>query len=89
MNEYYIKADIRTEEKYSTLTLTSKDEESTLKIDKAIKEVIEIYGEEPEVYETTDESGSKLIVIEYEQHNNRTAGKAFEYIIKSLNITSC
>jgi len=83
-----IDAQFRSEEKYLKLSLAYEKEEKE-KVSSCVEKIIKKYDTKPETYISCNSKGKEILIIEYNEDTNRDAGKIFEEIISSLNITQC
>ena len=82
-----IDAEYKGEERYSKLALAYTTEEEAQMINGAIKKFCEAECDlTPEIYTSSLSSGRKVIVIEYHDDYDRTAGKIFQQILKTLDV---
>ncbi len=86
MGQCTIDAEYKGEERYSKLTFAYETEADKKLIDDALDEVTPKYEMKPHLYQTDRSNGRKLLVLEYHDDYDREAGKAFEEILKILNI---
>lgn len=84
-----IDAEFRSEEKFSKLSLAYEGEEEGKLVCSTVERITSKYPIQPESYTCNISHGREVLVIEYQDDNDREAGEIFEEIIKSLNITKC
>lgn len=84
-----IDAEFRSEEKFSKLSLAYEGEEEGKLVCSTVEKITSKYSIQPESYTCNISHGREVLVIEYQDDNDREAGEIFEEIIKSLNITKC
>jgi hypothetical protein len=84
-----IDAEVRSEERFSKLSLAYDCEEEKCSVCSCIENIIDKYDIKPETYTTCIANGKEVIVIEYHDDISREAGVIFEEIIKTLDIKSC
>ncbi|MDH5465558.1 MAG: hypothetical protein OEW60_07975 [Thiovulaceae bacterium] len=86
MGKCTIDAEYKGEERYSKLNIAYETEADKKLIDEALAEVTPKFDVQPHLYLTDASNGRKLLVVEYHDDYDRDAGKAFEEILKILNI---
>lgn len=84
-----IDAEYKSEERYAKLSLAYKGDEQHQQIEVAINECTPLCELTPNIYTSDISNGRKVIVIEYQDVTDRTAGEVFENIMKKLQITEC
>ncbi|MBD3798143.1 MAG: hypothetical protein IE887_10585 [Campylobacterales bacterium] len=84
-----IDAEVRSEERFSRLSLGYESEEEKQKVTECINVNITKNCVKPEMYTTKVSNGKEVIVIEYHDDVCREAGSIFEDILCSLNIKQC
>lgn len=84
-----IDAEFRSEEKFSKLSLAYKGKEEEELVCSTVKKIISKYDIQPKTYTCDISNNREVLVIEYQDDNNRESGAIFEEIIKTLNITKC
>ncbi len=89
MKECNIDAVYHGEERYSKLSLAYKTEEEHQDIENAITEASKGCILEPQIYTTPISKGRRVIVIEFHDDYDRTAGTVFDKMLKILGIESC
>lgn len=89
MHTCSIDAEHKGEERYSKLSLAFETEEERQRIEKAISDNVPQCELTPQIYTSDIANGRKVIVIEFHDDYDRSAGAVFEKIMKQLNITKC
>ena len=89
MDKCSIDAEFRGEERYSKLSLAYSSTEEEKKINDVFDEVTSQFQIKPQTYTSKTCDGRKVLVIEYHDDYDRDAGKAFEQIMKMLDIKEC
>jgi hypothetical protein len=84
-----IDAEFRSEEKFSKLSLAYEGKEEGELVCSTVDRIIYKYEKKPETYTCNISNNREVLVIEYQDDNNRESGAIFEEIIKALNITKC
>lgn len=84
-----IDAEVRSEEKFSKLSLAYEGEEEGALVCSTIDPIIAKYDATPETYTCNISKGKEVLVIEYQDDINREAGAVFEEIMRALNISKC
>lgn len=84
-----IDAQFRSEERYFKLSIAYKGMEESKLVCSTVEEIISKYDKKPETYSCNISNGRNVLVIEYHDDIDREAGKIFEEILKTLNITHC
>lgn len=84
-----IDAEVRSEERFSRLSLAYETPEEKEKVAKCIEACTAKLDRKPETYTTKVSNGKEVIVIEYHDDVCRESGEVFEDIICSLEIKSC
>ncbi len=84
-----IDAEYKSEERYAKLSLAYKGNEQYDQIEDAIKECSPLCELTPNIYTCDISNGRKVVVIEYQDVTDRSAGEVFEKIMKKLQITEC
>ncbi|PHS57845.1 MAG: hypothetical protein COB17_05150 [Sulfurimonas sp.] len=84
-----IDAEVRSEEKFSKLSLAYSNEEEKQRVHSCVKQMITKSCEEPETYTCSISNDREVLVIEYQDDTNRQCGDIFEEIIKALDIKKC
>lgn len=82
-------AEYKGEERYSKLSLAYGTEEERQLIEKAISDITTQYDLTPQIYVSDIANGRKVLVIEYHDDYDRTAGAIFEKMMKQLGIKEC
>ena len=84
-----IDAEVRSEEKFSRLSLAYESEDEKQKVTECINEHTSKHSMKPEMYTTKVANGKEVLVVEYHEDNNRESGDIFEGILCSLDIKEC
>ncbi|WP_304546246.1 hypothetical protein [Sulfurimonas microaerophilic] len=84
-----IDAEVRSEERFSRLSLAYESENEKQKVTECLNGVIEKHNMKPEMYTTKVSNGKEVIVVEYHDDVCREAGAIFEDILCSLDIQKC
>ena len=84
-----IDAEVRSEEKFSKLSLAYEGKEEGKLVCTTIDNIIAKYDIQPETYTCNISHGREVLVIEYQDDIYREAGAIFEEMIKALNIKKC
>ncbi|SFV75778.1 hypothetical protein MNB_SM-3-1313 [hydrothermal vent metagenome] len=84
-----IDAEVRSEERYSKLSLAYYNESEKMQINNCVDAIIAQYTQQPEIHTTTISNGGEVLVIEYHDDVNRESGAIFEQILQELNIKQC
>jgi hypothetical protein len=84
-----IDAEVRSEERFSRLSLAYKGEEEKAKVNACIEEITAKNSMKPETYTTSISNDREVLVIEYHDDIDRESGAIFEDILKALNIKTC
>jgi aspartokinase len=84
-----IDAQVRSEEKFSKISIAYEGEEEAKLVCSKIDEIIARHGIKPETYTCNISKNKDVIVIEYHDDVDREAGDIFEEMIKELHITKC
>ncbi|QOP41616.1 hypothetical protein [Sulfurimonas marina] len=84
-----IDAEVRSEERFSRLSLAYESEDEKQKVTKCLNGVIEKHNMKPEMYTTKVSNGKEVLVVEYHDDVCREAGGIFEDILCSLDIKEC
>jgi len=84
-----IDAEFRSEEKFSKLSIAYEGKEESELVCCTIDNITSKYKIQPETYTCTISNNREVLVIEYQDDNDRESGPIFEEIIKALNITKC
>jgi hypothetical protein len=82
-------AEFRSEEKFSKLSIAYQGNEEKELVTSLIENIISKYNIKPEIYTCDISNNKEVIVIEYQDDNDRESGVIFEQIIKALNIKVC
>ncbi|OHD97223.1 MAG: hypothetical protein A3K14_08145 [Sulfurimonas sp. RIFCSPLOWO2_12_FULL_36_74] len=82
-------AQVRSEEKFSKLSIAYEGKEEGEYVCSTIDKIISKYEIQPETYTCKISDKKDVVVIEYQDDMDRVAGEVFEEIIKTLNITTC
>ena len=85
--QHTIDAEYKGEERYSKLALAYTTEDEAKMINQSIKDFCEAKCDLiPEIYTSSLSNGRKVIVIEYHDDYDRTAGRIFQQILKKLDV---
>jgi len=84
-----IDAEVRSEERFSRLSLAYKGDEEKAKVNACVEEITAKNSMVPETYTTSISNGREVLVIEYHDDLDRESGAIFESIIKALDIKIC
>ena len=84
-----IDAQFRSEEKYFKLSIAYEGKEESSLVCSTVEKIIAKYKKQPETYSCNITDKKDVLVIEYHDDGDREAGKIFEEILKTLNITQC
>ena len=84
-----IDAEFRSEEKFSKLSLAYEGKIEEELVCTTVDAITAKYSMKPETYTCSISKGREVLVIEYQDDNNRESGEIFEEIMKALNITEC
>lgn len=84
-----IDAQVRSEEKYSKISIAYEGKEESELVCSKIDEIIAKHSLKPEMYTCNISDTKDVVVIEYHEDTEREAGAIFEEIIKELNIKKC
>lgn len=84
-----IDAEVRSEEKFSKLSLAYEGKEEGKLVCTTIDNIIAKYDIQPETYTCNISNGREVLVIEYQDDIYREAGPIFEEMMKALNIEKC
>lgn len=84
-----IDAEVRSEERFSRLSLGYESEDEKQKVTQCLNNAIERHNIKPEMYTTKVSNGKEVIVVEYHDDVCREAGNIFEDILCSLDIKQC
>lgn len=84
-----IDAEVRSEERFSRLSLAYESEDEKQTVTKCVNEFTSQKGLQPEMYTTKVANGKEVLVIEYHDDICRESGAIFEEILCSLNIKKC
>lgn len=79
-------AQVRSEEKFSKLSIAYKGKQEEDLVNSVVDSIVSKYKIKPEMYVTSISNGRNVLVIEYEDDEDRVAGDIFEKIIKTLDI---
>lgn len=79
-------AQVRSEEKFSKLSIAYKGKQEEELVNSVVDGIVAKYEIKPEMYVTSISNGRSVLVIEYEDDEDRAAGDIFEKIIKTLDI---
>lgn len=84
-----IDAEVRSEERFSRLSLAYESPQEKQKVTECITEMTKKYTMTPEIHTTHVSNGKEVLVVEYHDDTCREAGKIFEEILCSLDIRCC
>ena len=84
-----IDAEVRSEERFSRLSLAYEGNEEKVKVNTCVEEITAKYSLTAEMYTTSISNGREVLVIEYHDDLDRESGVIFESIIKTLDIKIC
>ena len=84
-----IDAEVRSEERFSRLSLAYKGDDEKAKVNTCVEEITARYPLTAEMYTTSISNGREVLVIEYHDDLDRESGVIFETIIKTLDIKIC
>lgn len=84
-----IDAEVRSEERFTRLSLAYESEEEKQKVSECVNQFTSKDDFKPEIYTTKVASGKEVMVIEYHDDICRESGAIFEDILCSLNIKEC
>jgi len=84
-----IDAQFRSEERYSKLSIAYEGKEESKLVCDTVEDIIAKYKIQPQTYTCNISDGKDVLVIEYHDDLDREAGKIFEEMISTLNITEC
>ena len=84
-----IDAEVRSEEKFSRLSLAYESEDEKQIVEKCINEHTSKHDMKPEMYTTKVANGKEVLVVEYHNDECRECGDIFENILCSLDIKEC
>lgn len=84
-----IDAEVRSEERFSRLSLAYESENEKQKVAECINKFTSKLKMQPEMYTTKVSNGKEVIVVEYHDDVCREAGAIFEDILCSLDIKAC
>lgn len=84
-----IDAEVRSEERFSRLSLAYENSEEKQKVEEAIQKYSKQTDMIPEIYTTKVASGKEVLVMEYHDDMTRESGEIFENIMHALNVTTC
>lgn len=84
-----IDAEVRSEEKFSRLSLAYESEEEKQKVTECINTHTSKHDMKPEMYTTKVSNGKEVLVVEYHDDVCRECGDIFENILCSLDIKEC
>jgi hypothetical protein len=82
-------AQVRSEEKFSKISISYEGKEEAELVCTTIDKITSKYPIKPESYTCRISNKKDVVVLEYQDDIDRMAGKVFEEIIKTLNITIC
>lgn len=82
-------AKVRSEEKFSKISISYEGKEEAELVCTTIDKITSKYPIKPESYTCRISNKKDVVVLEYQDDEDRMAGKIFEEIIKTLNITIC
>jgi regulation of enolase protein 1 (concanavalin A-like superfamily) len=82
-------AQVRSEEKFSKISISYEGKEEAELVCTTIDKITSKYPIKPESYTCRISNKKDVVVLEYQDDVDRMAGKVFEEIIKTLNITIC
>lgn len=82
-------AQVRSEEKFSKISISYEGKEEAELVCTTIDKITSKYPIKPESYTCKISNKKDVVVLEYQDDVDRMAGKIFEEIIKTLNITVC
>lgn len=82
-------AQVRSEEKFSKISISYEGKEEAELVCTTIDKITSKYPIKPESYTCRISNKKDVVVLEYQDDVDRMAGKIFEEIIKTLNITVC
>lgn len=82
-------AEFRSEEKFSKLSIAYEGEAEGKLVCSTIDSITSKYPTKPETYTCSISNNREVVVVEYQDDNNRESGAIFEEIMKALNITEC
>ncbi len=86
-NTHTIDAEYKGEERYSKLALAYSTKEEETMINHAIKIACDKNCDlVPEIYTSELSNGRKVIIIEYHDDYDRTAGKVFKELLTTLDV---
>ncbi|MFT7859934.1 MAG: hypothetical protein ABXS93_03250 [Sulfurimonas sp.] len=84
-----IDAEVRSEERFSRLSLAYESEDEKQKVTDCLKKVVAENDKKPEMYTTKVANGKEVLVVEYHDDVCRESGAIFEDILCSLDIKEC
>ncbi len=84
-----IDAQFRSEERYFKLSIAYEGMEESKLVCSTVEKIISKYENQPQTYSCNISHGRNVLVVEYHDDVDREAGKIFEEILKTLNITHC
>ena len=84
-----IDAEVRSEERFSRLSLAYEGNEEKAKVNACVEEITAKHSLTAEMYTTSISNGREVLVIEYHDDLDRESGVIFESIIKTLDIKIC
>jgi glycerol kinase len=85
-----IDAEVRSEERFSRLSIAYEKNEEKELVNSTINKIIAKYTIQPEEIHTTEISNAReVVVVEYHDDLDRESGAIFEEIITALNIKEC
>ncbi|MFA7354280.1 MAG: hypothetical protein WCZ70_06625 [Sulfurimonadaceae bacterium] len=82
-------AQVRSEEKFSKISISYEGKEESELVCSTIDKITSKYPIKSESYTCKISNKKDVVVLEYQDDVDRMAGKIFEEIIKTLNITIC
>ncbi|SFV50175.1 hypothetical protein MNB_SM-7-1540 [hydrothermal vent metagenome] len=84
-----IDAEVRSEERFSRLSLAFCNKEEREKVVSQVEQIINKYPLKADIHFSDINDNKAVMVIEYHDDINREAGEIFEEIIHKLDIKSC